>query len=104
MPGARSPSGLASAPLPQPRRSRSPRALAAASPGPSARSRPGARPLFPSWDLGRSRRRHGEKKLQRGKFPAQGEVGAAAAVPSPGELRRWRGPGRTYLQLSPSSS
>lgn len=81
MPAARSPSGLASAPLPQPRRS--PRALPAASPGPSARSRP----LFPSWDLGRSRRRHGKKKKKPTKVAAR-EV--------PGAGRSW-GRGRRAL-------
>lgn len=79
MPGARSPSGLASAPLPQPRRSRSPRALPAASPGPSARS--GPQPLYPSWDLG-FRRRHGGKKV--------------AAMEVPGAGRSW-GRGRRAL-------
>lgn len=82
MPGARSPSGLASAPLPQTRRSRSPRALPAAFPGPSS---PRGTLVTPEEAKGK------KKKLQRGKLPTLGEVGAAVAVPCSGEPRRRRG-------------
>lgn len=64
-------------------------------PAPAPAPDPARGPSSPRGTLAASEDATGgkKKKLQRGKFSARGEVGAAGAVPCPGKPRRRRGTG-----------